>query len=586
MSRSPWSVRLTGTAVVSWTGFWVLLPYFVVSIFLANADLAGAGAATLVVVAVLIEAVLFALLLLWRRAAHRWPLLSAAPWRVALAFVVVSTVRAVVLALVLDGLGLTTTIDWPRRLVVSVPWVATALVVLDLAIGSVRRHRQRVEALLARQEQGRRALAAAIEAIATQRQELSSVIHDELVSRLARITVDDDPARALDTLTSTAEDFVRPISHQLAGSSPPVEPVALATGRRPFDLRAFLDDATRGRPLSPGWTVLLGAAIVVPLLVASLPPAQAALLTATGLALVWLTMTASNAVIWWVTPRVSLAARVAVVAALLTLATLVMAGSGLVLAGASSDVSRRIVATEVLIPITAAVALACARAVRIQDETIESRLEQAARDLDWATARSNGVRWREQRALARAMHGPVQGAIASAAIRLERAIQAGRADGILVDELRSQVISACARIGDGAASASTVATALDEFAATWRGVCRIDSVIDDDATRDLATDPVAGFAVRELACEACWNALRHARPTLVRVRVSAVGGRVIRVVVDDDGRPSPDSPAGRGGLGARMLDDMALSWQRVSTEDGTTVTFDVPVQAPSGAAER
>ncbi len=82
MSRSPWSVRLTGTAVVCWTGFWVLLPYFVISIFLANADLAGVGAATLVVVAVLIEAVLFALLLLWRRAAHRWPLLSAAPWRV------------------------------------------------------------------------------------------------------------------------------------------------------------------------------------------------------------------------------------------------------------------------------------------------------------------------------------------------------------------------------------------------------------------------------------------------------------------------------------------------------------------------
>lgn len=579
-------VRLTGTQVVSWTGLWLLLAYSAASMLLANTDLTGSGVLERLALSLGATLVLFALLEAWVRCVRRWPALNSRTWRVIVTFAVLATARAVLLAVALQGFGLTETIDWPRRVVGSVAGFTAALVIVDLVLGSIREHRRRVTALVERQDAARHTRDEAIEAIESQRAEVIDRISVELVRRIDALGKD-SPDAALATLHSTAEDLVRPLSHELAQAAPAIEIAPPATARPRFDMRAFLDDATRGKPLSPTWVAVLFMVYGGPFLAAELPWGEALVHLAVGFVVVWALLTASNEVMERVSTHAPLGARVALLVGLLIVSALLLAVSSLVFIDAPADVVRRVAIGDLDLLVIMSLLLVAARAVRLQDETIEREMETAAFELDWASARARCIQWQQQRSLARAMHGPVQGAIATAVARLEQAMASGIADQELLDTTRGQLIGVFEGIQERVSRSSTLESTLTEFADTWHGVCEITWVFDDDADRVLGSDAIADFAAREIVSEACWNALRHARPTRIDVTIGCRGARVITISVIDDGAGTESTPGDRAaegtGLGTAMLHDMTLSWHRFHRDVGTELVADLPADETTGA---
>lgn len=84
----------------------------------------------------------------------------------------------------------------------------------------------------------------------------------------------------------------------------------------------------------------------------------------------------------------------------------------------------------------------------------------------------------------------------------------------------------------------------------------------------LGLDPV-GSALELIASELVTNAVLHADPGLIFMRLSSKGPHA-RIEVEDPGgsdRPHivKNRAAGRGGLGLRIVEELALSW-------GSTVT--------------
>ena len=112
-------------------------------------------------------------------------------------------------------------------------------------------------------------------------------------------------------------------------------------------------------------------------------------------------------------------------------------------------------------------------------------------------------------------------------------------------------------------------------------------VFDDDADRVLGSDTIADFAAREIVSEACWNALRHARPTRIDVTIGCRGARVIAISVVDDGAGTESTPGERpdegAGLGTAMLHDMTLSWHRLHRDAGTELVADLPADETARA---
>lgn len=580
MSRRRPPTPVTGTQLLSWAGFWLLLAYSIASMLLANVDLANSNLALRLAISAGATIVLFGLLAAWERLARRWPAVNARSWRVIAAFVVLALVRAVFVAVALNELGLTQSIDWPRRIIGSVAGFTTVMVLIDLVLGSMREHRRRVSLLLARQKAARQARDEAVESIETQREEAVERITGELMRRVEELA-GDNPRHALAGLRSTAEDLVRPLSHELAKASPAIVAPPPVVVRPRFDIRAFISDATSGAPLSPAWVAVLFMLFGGPFLISVLPWGQALVHLAIGFVAIWLALTLVNAVIVRIPPRVPQAARVATLLVLITAASFLLALSSVATIHAPADVLSRIVIGDVTLLIELSLALVIARAARLQDETIEQQLEQAAFDLDWETARARCIQWRQQRWLARAMHGPVQGAIASSAARLERAIEADDAEPQLMDNIRSQLVEVFSSLKQGMEDSSHLSALVEEFAQTWTGVCTITLDADALAISALDTDQVARFAVREAVSEACWNALKHAHPSRIAIEVLILEERVLRVEVTDNGSSPPTDAErqsdGEAGLGTRMMQDMTLSWARTMSETGTTFTCEIPV---------
>lgn len=573
MKRSPWS-ELTGKQVTSWSGFALLLPYSFVGIFLANPDVRRGSIGLRLVAALAAQALLFALLWGWRLAARRWPRMAAGPLRVVLAFALASAVRGVLLALAFGALQVTPGIDWSRRLVGGVIGFTAALSIIDVAIGSVRQHRQRVALLQRRQAAALAARESTLLEMREQRDALAVTIRAEFLQRIGMLT-ESDAAAAIRQLKDTVNDLVRPISRQLAARPswrPPPEPRAPELS---FNAREFADDATRGRPLQPAWTALLFLCFGGPFLLYQLPTLYALQLLVAGAFIVWILTVGANGLLWLVQDR-SVVTRVVLLVVGVLLAALLLAMSSVVLVRAPSDVLRRIILGDLILVPAVAFALVAARAARAQERSILSRLEASAYELDWASARSRCIQWRQQRSLARALHGPVQSAIGAAAIHLEQAVAEERDTRELLAATRSQLLAVIDQIDAEVGDPSPVETVLLEYAETWRGVCEVTWELDPRAHRALEADPIARFALTELAAEACWNAIRHVEAGTVAVRITLPHPRSLRMLVSDDGVMSGGD--GPPGLGTQMLNDMTLHWSLERHSGMTVLEAEVPVQ--------
>ncbi len=173
---------------------------------------------------------------------------------------------------------------------------------------------------------------------------------------------------------------------------------------------------------------------------------------------------------------------------------------------------------------------------------------------------------------ARVLHGPMQARLAACAIAIEAAVQArdvaayAQALRQAHDVLRDPLLASPVGPGD-----LSIATAVDELVALWRGL--IDIHVDIDPTVATATENSAD--VGRVIEEAVTNAVRHGDASAVWITVArAADGLELRV--RDDGRgPTGQAP----GLGTAMIDEVTRgSWSLARVEPGgALLTASIPV---------
>lgn len=456
-------------------------------------------------------------------------------------------------------------------------WGLAFLIIVAIGVDAVTEHRVELSRLMARAATLQRTRVE-VDAL------LAAGARDELERVTAQVRTDlsdlesADVASALARLRHAGEEVVRARSHELARPSPPYRaPDPLTIAETP-SLLALAAEATTDRPFRPAvLSVIVGLWVTVGALATASTPM--AVLTGVGLgASAGLTFAAADRLVRPLLARRTPRGRIGLVLAATVAAALTWVSAGhlvatalgipLVLGGGPVRIGA-----QALLVSAIPIAQALARAARRRGELAVAEGRALTEALEVEVARANSALWARRRALARALHGPVQAAINAATLRLAAIEDRHGPIGPALARARSEVEAALATleraVGDDALGVDDdLRQAVERIRGLWAGVADVAIDLPAGLVAELANDPIVTAALIDVLTEACSNAVRHGRATRIDVRIEPGPDRVTLEVIDDGRTVSSGAP----GQGSALLDEVALAWRRASDAAGTRLT--------------
>ena len=208
----------------------------------------------------------------------------------------------------------------------------------------------------------------------------------------------------------------------------------------------------------------------------------------------------------------------------------------------------------------------------------EERVIEVNRQIELSIARMRQQIWFARRNLTWVLHGPVQSALLSAALRLESGLAVGPEDRALIHD---SIIEAYARLSIGGPSHPDFARFSSDLARLWSGICEIEIRDPDALIARLDADPASTASLIEITTESVSNAIRHGGATFVSLTVSDAKVGLVTLVVTDNG--TGPSSGSEPGIGSDLYASLAHEWSLTGSVAGTTLTASVP-WAPQGPA--
>jgi signal transduction histidine kinase len=493
--------------------------------------------------------------------------------------VTASLVRGWVVFSLLNAIGHDNADLLSYRLMGSVTNVGMSIIVTAVVVHRVRSYRESRRALLTEQLR----LVEVRELARGRLQLMAKKTLDDV--RASIITALDfqqfRPADATaDRIQHTIDEIVRPVSHRLEQEQFSWEPMELDSKAGSMNWRDAVSNALSADHLYPRAIALAMTAIALSTTIRNQAPLEAVYVLGCALLGTWATLlltrrfVRSRRTAWAEGTSMVLGAVVAGIA------------TGLTTLPVKLDTERpfSLVVQAPLFTLMFTVFFALAGSATKQAANATERLSETTAELAWEVARLSEEYRHARVSLARALHGKVQAGMMSSLMRLRQAIREDdkALDAVAEqarDELASLIDSLGHAVGDDAVSLATV---IEDVQATWEGVATCSMAADDRAKAMVASDPIVMNALAELLPELAFNAIKHGQATVVTFALELDDERTLRMLCTDNGSRPPES--GRVGLGTKLLDELALRWQRIAKHKGTVTEVFLPfspMPAPS-----
>jgi signal transduction histidine kinase len=528
---------------------------------------------TRVVIITICQLAMFAVVLVARWTVLRHTDVTPRPWATLATFLLASIAAREPMGYLMEAQGLaapgTTTESFPS----AIPAIFLVLVVSALAVDVLAEQRRTWNLLNEQRERLTHTRAVVSRVIADRQQDTVDRITADLTLAIDELSAD-SPREAVETLRWAAQDLVRPLSHELATQTDAFTPSPPAVPPLGLDWRRVMREATSGRPIPALPLTLTALAVAIVFRISRLGIEDALAASVAVAVATYFAAIAGNRILDFTTARLSTGWRS--VSLTVTLVVIGLVGAAIELIIASDHGTVGVVVLHVWVIVFLGWALAIGRATTRQLARTETELQRVMYELDWEIARANQTQWQRQRALARALHGPVQAAVNAAALRLDTAARDGNATPVLIESERQSILSALNLLSTATAdTAPDVELAFERIRGTWAGICDVDIHVSAEVMANVTSDPACSAAVTDIVTESCANAVRHGRATHITVSMTQPDSpRLLRVDIDNDGTPlDRSSPAG---LGTTLIDDVALDWQLDTGPTGTRMSATLP----------
>lgn len=463
---------------------------------------------------------------------------------------------------------------WPLRVGATLMHVTAVTVLLWFAVSGTRRHFERLEALTRERDRLEALDLQATRSLDELDSKASREVRVRLLEGLARVHPD-NPAQALDALTSTIEETVRPLSRQLEAQSEAWNPPdSRPSPQRRIDWRAAAAEGMAPEYFSPLGMIVILNLIALPMNLGRSGPEFAVKFILLSAVLVLPIFVLMRATTERISRSLARGSRAAAFVGMCLLSGLALGAVMLVITAGAPKPGRFLYLGPIFTLIIAFV-WGMAGAAQRQAREAEASLQIATAELEWRIARSRELHRQRRRALAHALHGRVQAALASGILELDAAIRAGTATDSLVLEVRERIVECVNELDLDAFRPSSVEVVANKVRATWKGVLNLSITLEQEVESALREDPQCLMSLNDLIPELAFNSIKHGSASRLSVTIEQADRRTLLLLARDDGN-ALDATAGTG-LGTRLFDACAISWSRAREGSCTLTTLLLPI---------
>ena len=344
--------------------------------------------------------------------------------------------------------------------------IGPVFIVTSIVVGSLRERRRQISDLAATRERIEKSVVEVDSALLQRNAEAVDRVRSILESELDKLDAA-HAASSLEVLQRTAVDVVRPMSHELAKSVPQPTPSEVSPVAAQVPWARVLEAAATGRPFRPlligallGWEAF--AMIVIR------PEYGPAFILIVIMFIIGFVL--ANRVVERVNRGRSGRFRITSTLVASLIVSWSIAATVPVLLGSTLSDLGVLLACVILGPgfaLGTTILIALAR----ERERVIDELTESTKRRERVLVRQREVEWFQQKALSRALHGPIQMAVTAAAIRLDASIREGTVQPGIVDSVRHELLAGLDVLHQAPSEVASLQQAIERMRATWEGVC-------------------------------------------------------------------------------------------------------------------
>jgi signal transduction histidine kinase len=397
-----------------------------------------------------------------------------------------------------------------------------------------------------------------------QREELLEKVRSLLDPAIAKIQANltgHSSFEAIDSLRSTVDDVVRPLSMEVAEASDELEAEsgkAVIREKAPIPSRILL-----GEFIVPLWATLILGLILVPaaFLVEDSPNSLIILLT------VFLSMFFGLGLFQWLTMKLPVPPLLAtlVVPSLYAISLVPMYFAADLL---QWNVTVPQVHALLFFGASVGATTFAAQFAQLQRKSTTENLSAVNLQLEILNASLRQELWLNRRRTASVLHGPVQAALFASAMKLS---QEQKPTPALVAEVEQDISAAIERLNNPSnLEGEDISDLLNQIVEIWSDAADISIEVPAELEAAIVRAPLTSEALIEISREFITNAIKHGKASKVYLKVSRLDDLRIAIQVVDDGQGLP--PGAKPGFGSKLLSELSLVW-RQSREGETTLSY-------------
>jgi signal transduction histidine kinase len=435
------------------------------------------------------------------------------------------------------------------------------LTVAAVLASNYQRHRELLAAL-ADERYRLQIRSASIRAkVQIQREELLEKVRSLLDPAIAKIQAKltgESSNEVINSLRSTVDDVVRPLSVEVAEASDELEAEsgkAQIREKAPIPKHIML-----GEFLVPLWAALIASITLVPVSFLFETPANSVIIL--------LTSFFSMLLILGLIQRLTL--NLPVHPALAAVAVPIFYAVSLSPFYAVAPIFEWAVSTEQIHSLLLFGAVVggttfAAQFAQLQRKSTTEKLEAVNQQLEILNAALRQELWLNRRRTASVLHGPVQAALFASAMKLS---QDEKPTPKLVAEVQQDIQSALEKLNNPSnLELADVSAVLNQIIDIWSDAAHISIQIPEELEAAIAKQPLTSEALIEISREFITNAIKHGKASKVSLEVSRLDGARIAIEVIDDGQGLP--PGAKPGFGSKLLTELSLVWRQTRVGDAT-----------------